>query len=468
MLFLCARWTHEITDRPIRSDAVDTVQMAVNLTHHGVISSNDVDFASPTMYREPFPALSAAAGVIVTDAILGEAEPDAYLSGARARYLKYQNVIWKAITSLAAYAILVFLTSPRPIALGAAAVIGLTQPGIDTLMSEPIAGALLTAGAAVLMIGFAKRKLWTITFAGLCFGLLALTKAVFLYVFIGLVPAVALCQIYFKPREAPRDIIGGMAVLVFAFVAVVIPWMYRNYVQLDHFQISERAGFVLYSRAVLNQMTWDEYQGSFYTWSDRRVKGVVGAMTGFGPADLERGGRLQRLNEARDSSFAASDLAAELAGRPEAAITYYSQARAERVKLLAKYEVAGHPRPMAAADEELKRHALALFSRYPSKHLAMTVLLLWRGATLMFPVFVLALIVAISDASRNLLLIVVPTLGFVLVYALFTYFEARYGTPARPLSVVAGTVLLTAAARAVRSRFEGGRFWRTEQLHKGN
>ena len=79
-----------------------------------------------------------------------------------------------------------------------------------------------------------------------------------------------------------------MAVLVIAFVAVSAPWMYRNYVRLDSFQIAGRAGLTLYDRALQNQMTWDEHKGSFYTWSDHRVKGVIGAITGFKPRDARR------------------------------------------------------------------------------------------------------------------------------------------------------------------------------------
>ena len=74
------------------------------------------------------------------------------------------------------------------------------------------------------------------------------------------------------------------------------------------------------------------------------------------------------------------------------------------------------------------------------------------------PVLMLALIFLNSGASRDVFLVVVPALGFILVYALFTHFEYRYGTPAVPLAVVAGTVLVTAFGRALLSRFERVKF----------
>src|ERR1700686_3958804 len=106
-------------------------------------------------------------------------------------------------------------------------------------------------------------------------------------------------------------------------------------------------------------------------------------MLRFPPADLRRGGRLQHLNTAFDSDFAADDLAAERAGRPEQTLTYYRQARAGRTKNEAELE----------GDDILKQRAMALILAHPWRHLALTVPFLWRGATFAFPILVFALVI---------------------------------------------------------------------------
>jgi hypothetical protein len=333
--------------------------------------------------------------------------------------------------------------------------IGTSQPDLDTLYSEPVAAALLISGAALLAVGFGRRAPIAIALAGLCFGLLALTKAAFLYVFIGIIVAVPIIEFGLARGEPRRKLVTGIAVLAVAFGAVTLPWMYRNYVTFDRFQVAERAGFVLYLRALYDQMTWSEYAGSFYVWSPRFVKSVVGAVTGFHEADLERTGRLQRLNTTRNSTFAASDLAAEQAGRPDAAISLYRQARAERVRLRMQYHAAGHPRSMVAADDELERRSASWLRQHPIRHLAWVIPYIWRCAALMFPLLLVALVYSVRSSRRSLLLFVVPGFGFLAIYALFTVFEPRYGTPVWPLAIVAGTILVTSAWDRLRAMFLG-------------
>src|SRR5690606_711960 len=124
---------------------------------------------------------------------------------------------------------------------------------------------------------------------------------------------------------------AALAVLAGAFSAIVLPWMMRNYVTLGQFQLAERGGVVLLVRAVKDGMTAEEAKGTLYVWSPRRFQPAIGRLLGFSSSDLLRGGRLQRLNRTTQSDFYADDLAAEAAGMPEKAISYYRSARAERV-----------------------------------------------------------------------------------------------------------------------------------------
>jgi len=446
-LLLCADWFGQVTNSPITTDAVYTARMAVNLVHDGVISGSAEPPLRPSMYREPAPAVSVAMGVVVADAIFGEARTDAYLSGDRARFLKYPHVLWKAISVLAAYWLILFMTGQRVAALAGVLLLGMSQPAIDTVFTEQEAATLLVVGMTMLVIGLRRRSVVALLFTGACLGVLALTKAAFLYVFAGFLLVVPIIEILMRPEEPPRRVGIAVIVLALAFGVVTLPWMYRNEVQLGSFSITERGGLSLYTRAVKDQMTWDEYKGSFYVWShSRSVQRVIGAITGFSEKDLQRGGRLQRLNRMNNSDFAEGDRQAERAGRPDLAISFYRRARAERVKREMRYDAAGHPNPQDAADAELQSLALQEFKAHPLRHLAMTGPFVWRGAGLLAPLLLLISLVYSFRAGRNdLRLLTLMALGYVLFYALLTPFEYRYSLPLSPIIVVIGVVLVTAA-----------------------
>lgn len=439
-LTLC--WARQITDSPIQADPVDTVQMAVNLVHHGVLSDDRTVPPQPSMYREPLPAVSAAAGVMISDWLWGVGDPDSYLTGERAKILKYQNMFWKALTSLSAYAALVALIRYRSIALLGAILIGLRQPYVDTLYSEPIAAAFLTLGATLLVIGMRRRNPFLLLLCGASFGLLALVKAIFPYIFIALLVCLAILQLVWHQGLPRRTVVRNLGALAISFLAITLPWMVRNQAQFGTTQISERGGIVLYLRALEDQMTWEEYRGSFYVWSLPRVRALVGAITGFGPRDLERGGRLQRLGHESAASFAASDKVAERSGRPDQAVSIYRQARAERTRLEQAYKTAGNPNPEHAADTELTRRALALIMAHPVRHLAFVLPFIWQGAVVLFPLLVLTLIYAARTARQELLLFSMPAFGLLLIYAFATDFEPRFSTPAVPCILVGVIALL--------------------------
>ena len=440
-LALCTTWVRQITDAPIQGDAASTARMAINLAHNGVIGDAPGSPPAPTMYREPVPAVTAALGVILADAFMGRAETDAYLSGTRAKYLKSHHLLWKAGAVCAAYFLTFVLTSSRAAALLAALVVGTHRPNIDNLLTELEAATLLMLGIALLIAGLSRRSLRIVLLAGICFGLLALTKAVFLYVFVGFVLAVPLVLFALRDRGARPTTLATLAVLVIGFGGVTLPWMLRNQLQLGSFQISERGGLTLYIRAVKNEMTWDEYKGSFYAWSPGPLRKLTGLITGFSPTDLDHGGRLQRFN--RNMS---DDLAAELSGNPAAAISFYRIARAERVRLGARYEAAGHPAPARAADAQLAARAMEALEAHPFRHLATTLPFLWRGAALQIPVFLIALIYSIRARHRGLLLAMIVAIFYIMIHALFTDFEPRYAITTLPLTAVAAIALVAAAS----------------------
>jgi hypothetical protein len=242
---------------------------------------------------------------------------------------------------------------------------------------------------------------------------------------------------YFLQRYPIRAAVREWVVVILPFACIIAPWMYRNHVELGSFQLSQRAGVVLMYRALKDQMTLQEYVGSFYVWGPNSLQRPLGGVLGISPADLRRGGRLQRLNTALDSDFAADDLAAERAGRPDQTLTYYRQARAERTKIEMELDRAGHPQAELEGDDILKKHAMTLIIEHPWRHLALTIPFLWRGATIVFPVLVFALVIAVRRRRYDLALFALPAFGLVVFFALFSHFIARYGIPAREVATVA-------------------------------
>jgi hypothetical protein len=434
-------WTRQINGAPVERDANQTVRMAVNLARHGVMSLDESPPYTPTDYREPVPVLACALGVKIIDGIFGPAPEDAYFSGERVKYLKYQNVLWLSLLTVATFWAALELTSSFALGLIAVVLVNLPFAGgpldmhlTNDLYSEIVASAFFMLASVCLALGFSRRRLGYLALAGLLFGVVTLTKAAVLYTFVGVVvllPCFYLLQRY-PLRVAARDLI----VIVIAFACVVAPYMYRNHLQLGSFQLSQRAGVVLMYRALKDQMTPLEYKGSFYVWAPNSVRPMAGKLLGFTPADLRRGGRLQRLNISEDADFAKDDIAAERAGRPDLSLTYYRKARAERTQIEMQLTQAGHPQAELEGDEILRKRAAAMIMAQPGRWLALTVPFLWRGATLVFPILLIALALGLRRRRYDLALFALPAFGLVMFYGLFSQFIARYGVPAHEVAMV--------------------------------
>jgi hypothetical protein len=178
----------------------------------------------------------------------------------------------------------------------------------------------------------------------------------------------------------------------------------------------------------------------------------MSTITGFSEQDLQRGGRLQRFNRASDSDFAALDRAAEQSGNPDETLTLYRQARAERVRLTRQYAERLEPwEAEHAADEELRSRAFEAIQAEPLRHLAMTIPFVWRGAGLLVPVLLIAFAHSLRTSHRNLALVTLMTLGYILFHGLFSHFEARYSAPLKPAMVALTVMMLTAVWNHLRA-----------------
>lgn len=449
LLATAAAWL--INGSPVVKDSAQNLQMAIDLSHTGTMSDAEQAPFRPSMYREPLPVAVSAAMVSIVDAILGRADSAQYFSGTRVRILKYQNIVWLAALGL----IVVAATHRFTGSLGWSIIAGLfaTRPflsgsnpqGVNDLYTELPAAFLITTAAFLLVRAVARGRRWDWIVAGVCFGLLALTKAAMLYVFVGVV--LVLLGTYVYRSHARREHLIDVAVLCAALLVVVVPWMGRNWVLFHQAQISQRGGLVLYTRALMDQVTPTEYKGTFYVWARPGLRPIVGSVLGFGPEDLSMGGRLQRLNDDLGTEIHEHDMKAELAGRPSDAITLHRQARAERVRLQQEFEQRGADYPEVAADSAMSKEAVAIIKKLFWQNLALAVPLMWRCAPLIFPALLLTFGYSLWSRSYLLTLFSLPGLGLVIFYALVTHFEPRPAIVAHSTAVIAVVVVLSTVLR---------------------
>jgi len=463
LIAISAFWIAGIDGSAITKDASHSLQMALNLERHGVLSMSDDMPVRPSMYREPLPVVTEAAAIRFVDAIFGPAEMKEYFEGQRARWIKYQNLIWIALLFVAVFWITRDLTSSFLLGL-LAAVIALkpfspsSGMGVNSLLTELPATALLVVSSLLLVKALKSKRAWHFILCGAAFGLLTLTKAAFLYIFATVAAIVLLAHFLSATRwigARPTHV----AVLVSAFAVLVVPWMTRNLITFGSFQISERGGLMIYWRGLFNQMTADEYKGAVYVWAPTMLRPAMGSLLGFSAADLERGGRLQRLNNDERSDFYAEDLEAERQGRPDATFTYYREGRAERVRLGTLHEREGHPWPMLAADEQMFSNGVQMLREHPVRALAFVPLFIWRGAPLMWPLLAIALVYGFRNRYQGLTAFALPAFGLLSFHALLSIFVARYAVNAWPVVIVCLAVFAQAlwlarapALRALLSR----------------
>jgi len=437
-----------INGRAVVSDSGQNLLMAVNLSHSGTISDSEQPPYEPSMYREPLPIVVSAAGVSVVDGLLGRTDSPQYFSGPRAKYIKYQNVAWLIGLWFAVFSATRYFTGSLwwSIAAGLLAakpfLNSLSAEGVNDLYTELPAAVFMTCAIFLLVRAVQRNSKLEFIMAGLCYGLLVLTKAAMLYVFVGLVLVLLVTYVGASTQRKTRLL--QVMMLCASAAVVVTPWIARNWMVFGQPQISERGGLVLYTRALLDQVTPTEYRGTFYMWARPAVRPYVGSLLGFGPKDLEMGGRLQRLSDDLGTELYKHDIQAQVAGRPQDAITMHWQARAERVKLEREFELQGDPHPEGAADRAMARKGMSMVQNAFVQNLRLAVPLLWRSAPAMFPALVIVLAYGLLMRRYLLVLFVLPGLGLVVFYAVATHFEPRPALVAQSTAVIG--VIATAYA----------------------
>lgn len=458
---LAPLWFANLGHRPAGLDASQSIDMAYNLMRHGVIGQKPqagvlsvLETArpvkggvAPSMYREPLPVMAIAGSMAVSEALRGPAPVEAYLTGDRTGDILLQNLLWMALLTLSVAAVVRFFTGSFALSVvGALAVNALIlmfpANTIGETPGELPPATLLMLASALAAAAVERRSLRLTLAAAVALAVLTLAKATFLYVGVCLVVAVCLLEAW-RVRGTPSGrFLAAVAAASAAFLLVLAPWMTRNQIHFGTPSLTARGGHVLLIRAYKDLMTPVEYAGSFYAWAPGPLKPVVGAVTGFGPDDLQRGGRLQRFNRERTADFKEDDLAAQRAGRPDLAITYFRKAGAEMARLKRELVAAGDPNAQYNADKVAQDEAMQIIRSHPLRHLAVTIPILWRGGCFSILAVVGLFGWAAWTRRTGLAMFLLPSLGLAAFLALLTHFIPRYLWAMLPVFLVAA--LLTA------------------------
>jgi hypothetical protein len=442
-------WATHITGDIIKEDAGENLRMALSLQRAGVMSNNAQPPFRPSMVREPIPVISTCLTLNVIDAMIGRADAADYFQGQRARLVKCQNVVWLGCLCIAVFVFIRRLTPSFACAVAGVLLLNLivfadSQPRmymLDSLYTEAPAAFFLAVISLALASALRSRKASLMAFAGICCGIMALTKAAFLYVTAGIVIILPFAALMDRREFPVKVLLRDAAIVAVTCFAVAGPWMYRNYTALGTFGITMRGGEAIYFRALLDGLSGREYVESFAVWAPYPLNGLLRRALGVSREDIENGVRFQHLNDSPLAKWWAADLAAENAGRPQDTFSIHRLTGAEREKLIREFTGAGNPDPELAADHVLGRRGVQMILAHPFKHLANVVPELWRATFFSFPLLVIALAYACRRRDPVLAVMFLPALGLVAFYALLAPFYPRYALPVMPIAACIAAVI---------------------------
>lgn len=458
---LCWSLDGMLTQAPIMKDARQNLAAGFNLNTWGVFSieAPDTGPPSPDNYREPVVPAAAALFMRLHPAFPAATDFEQVADGSLCREVKRVNLVWAFLVLLGAAALTVELTRSTISAFLSCVLILLVflrnPEHIDTLYTEIPTAAVMLWTSLLLVRSVRTGRAGSFFRAGLAFGFLCLTKAVFLYLTPLVVPLVFFCSAPVAQKKIIRAF-AFCAVFSLGSAVAVGPWMLRNYMHFGSATLAQRGGTVLYGRMLRNTMTMDEVVSALYLWGPGAYQKLV-RTTFFdrSPEDFEYGGRGARLNRSADSGFAHRDEEAEQVGRPEDAISFHSRSRAERVRVIRHFASLGYVNPELAADDHLKRAARQWIVQHPFRHAFMTLVFAWRGIWCFYGGGIFTALNALCAAAFLALTVYGPLAGrpritlcmalpFLMLFfnAFFSHNLSRYSAPAIPYMILSLCVVL--------------------------
>jgi hypothetical protein len=453
-----------ITTAGDQVDARHYVSAGMTLAREGVFGYDD---GAPNMYREPLTSWTIAAQAMIDPRLRGLTFADVDQAGPAARAVKQQNLLWAALTLLGVGQLALMLVGgrgPRETLVAVAAVL-LTHVAFlewedvtDRSLSELAAAAILVWAtiATVRAVDRPSARAWLVV--GALLGLLALTKASFLYVALVLLPLLTLLRLW-RAAAPPRTLLRDLAVALVGLALVVTPWMGRNLQQFGTFGISDRGGLAIWFRVTWNDASAEELRGAWVYFAPLPAQPVLARGLGVDLDDFVGDGSLRRV-----ARFAPED---EEEGR-----SFYRLARRDRGALTDAYRAEGLAQWHAAhrADRDLMSSGVSALRDDPGAFVRTFPVFLWRGTwSMLFSNLVPSPLLGPLNLAGMALLMVALALsvlrgrprwfaavgtagGIVVFYALLSHFEPRQARPAVPIMLLLCVLAVDAALRALNSR----------------
>lgn len=268
--------TRRLEDDALLDDQREYMVLAYNIYSHGVFSDKETyeHPMKPALRREPmYPALLALGLSLspkpqpLTLSCLrtgsNECTPlriflkKAHLLGLLATALGAMGIAWSVFgTAGPAYVAFVFTAFSTRL-------LGLT----DHFMSENLALPLFVFASWSFMEATRRARVDLFVLAGVLFGALLLTRAVFMYFWlVALVVVLATATRHFKGVDRRRVFAGALA-FVLLNLSCVGGWMYRNYLHTGEYVFTLRYGNQLAKRAAFTSMNARQHLAAFVAYT---------------------------------------------------------------------------------------------------------------------------------------------------------------------------------------------------------
>lgn len=438
LTYLCVANNIRLKDpKPLIKDSEEYVILSHNLAFKGIFSSNGY---SLTNFREPVSSFLNAINIRLFTNIDKDTSFNDMISNPEIiTQLTQINIFYLLLFFLAMWWLTylmtgthgwVILTTFLPMSFFTIGTI-YTQ----RLLSDLPSIILLMVSVSLVVKINRKPIIRTSVLLAVVLAILILSKGVFFYV----VPIYVLFIFFiFWLKKEDKNKVSKIKFLLFSFVGsifLLLPWMIRNKIHLNDFSLTQRGGTILMIRAEKNQMSKEEFKGSFYVYSPDVLKKLFfERFLGYKEEDYWDGGKLQRLNRDLKGDYHAID----------------NKEYEKLVSFLRRSMYVSIPKIQSEAIEKgldpekyLKEQALELILKDPIRHIKISFAFAWRGiwyyngnhlfyvALIGFSYmsfFYLAVISFIKRDTNMLIFIGVPVLFF-LFHSLLTHNISRYLLP---------------------------------------
>lgn len=362
------------TQTKIVADGAENIAIGYQLYQYGVygMGYDSRGKPIPTLYREPVPPVLNAMTMLLHPGIDKSATLSSFRNGENQNKLKKVNLFWLLLLQLGVGLFVYGITKSKylPFLAWFLLLFYFIRFGnhFDEFTTELQGATMIVWSSYFIYMALKKNSSLVYLLAGICFGLLILTKSVFFYLF-----PIVVIALYFSVNTSRK--LPKFSLLLLGGLIVVGPWIYRNYTLTGEIRMTTRGGMVMYNRVLLNQISSEERKAAMYFWGPQIYKDLVNnTFLDINELEFELGGKFHVLQNAPMIDQHSIQMA-----MPEKTISYVGKMRAEYHKLVNEFSEQGEREARIEAHNILMDRSKEWIMEHPFKHTTMSLLFLWRG-----------------------------------------------------------------------------------------